>query len=123
MVDPLAAITGILVLATIAEAIVEHIFAPIVDAKDPNDSSRAERGDPEPEPDRVLDWPALALRYVSVLIGVALCILYRVDLLAYFDLVSPWPITGWIITGILIGRGSNFIHDFATRWLTKPPYE
>ena len=53
----------------------------------------------------------------------ALCILYRVDLLACFDLVSPWPFAGWIITGLLIGRGSNFIHDFATRWLTRPPYE
>ena len=115
MKDPIAALTGILVLATIAEAIVEHIFAPILDARDPTDM--------EPEPARVLDWPALALRYVSVLIGVALCILYQVDLLAYFDLVSPWPFVGWIITGLLIGRGSNFIHDFATRWLTRPPYE
>ena len=123
MVDPLAAITGILVLATIAEALVEHIFAPILDARNPNDSSRAERGDPDPEPAQALDWPALALRYVAALLGVGLCIVYRIDLLAYFDLVSPWPWVGWIITGLLIGRGSNFIHDFATRWLTRPPYE
>ena len=112
MQDPIAALTGILVLATIAEAIVEHIFAPILDARDPNEM--------EPEPVQVLNWKALALRYVSVLIGVGLCLLYQVDLLAYFDLVSPWPFAGWIITGILIGRGANFIHDFATRWLTKP---
>jgi hypothetical protein len=122
MKDPLAALTGILVLATIAEAIVEHIFAPIVDAQDPAAEQPAP-DDMEPEPARVLDWPALALRYVSVLIGVALCIVYRVDLLAYFNLISPWPIAGWIIIGLLIGRGSNFIHDFATRWLTKSPYD
>ena len=122
MKDPIAALTGILVLATIAEAIVEHIFAPIVDARDPA-AEQPTPDDMEPELARVLDWPALALRYVSVLIGVALCILYQIDLLAHFDLVSPWPFVGWIITGLLIGRGSNFIHDFATRWLTRPPYE
>jgi len=27
------------------------------------------------------------------------------------------------VTGVLIERGSNFIHDFATRWLTKPPFD
>ena len=112
MQEPVTAVTAILVLATIAEAIVEHIFAPVLDAQDPNSM--------EPEPARVLDWPALALRYVSVLIGVALCIVYRVDLLAYFNLTSPWPWVGWLITGILIGRGSNFIHDFASRWLSVP---
>ncbi len=114
MQDPIAAVTGILILATIAEALVEHIFAPILDARDPNDM--------EPEPATVLDWKALALRYVSVLIGVALCIVYQVDLLLYFDLIPPWPWIGSLITGILIGRGSNFIHDFATRWLTRPAY-
>ena len=42
--------------------------------------------------------------------------------LALFDLTSPWPWAGWVVTGILIGRGSNFVHDFASRWLAKPPY-
>ena len=115
MNDQLAAITGIFVLATIAEALIEHIFAPILDARDPDNMS--------PEPDQVLNWKALALRYVAALLGVALCVLYQVDLLVYFDLVSPWPWVGYIITGLLIGRGSNFIHDFATRWLTRPPFD
>ena len=112
MHETFTAASSILFLSTIAEAIVEHIFAPILDAKDPDSTT--------PKPSRVLDWPALALRYVSVLIGVALCIVYQVDLLAYFGLASPWPWVGWLITGILIGRGSNFIHDFAGRWLAKP---
>jgi len=113
MNEPLAAITGILVLATIAEALVEHLFAPILDAKTPED----DKADP------ILGWKALALRYTAVLIGVALCIVYQADILLYFDLTSPWPWVGYLITGILIGRGSNFVHDFATRWLTRPPYE
>ena len=73
-----------------------------------------------PEPVTALDWKALALRYVSVLLGVALCIIYRVDLLLYFNLIPPWPWVGSLITGLLIGRGANFVHDFATRWLTVP---
>jgi hypothetical protein len=60
-------------------------------------------------------WPDLMDREKRVV--------YQVNLLAYFDLVSPWPFVGWIITGVLIGRRSNFIHDFATRWLTKPPFD
>ena len=113
MQEPLAAITGILVLATIAEALVEHLFAPLVDARAPDDTA----------PDAVLDWRALVLRYVSVFIGIVLCIVYRVDLLTYFDLSSPWPWFGYAITGMLIGRGSNFIHDFAGRWLAAPAFE
>ena len=110
MQDPLTQITGILVLATIAEALVEHLFAPLVDLRTAD----------EPDPAALLDWRALILRYISVFIGVLLCIVYRVDLLEFFKLASPWPWVGWVITGILIGRGSNFIHDFASRWLSKP---
>ena len=119
MPETFTAASSILILSAIAEAIVEHIFSPILDTRDP----AGEQPTPdtmEPEPARVLDWPALTLRYISVLIGVALCIVYQVDLLAYFNLQSPWPWVGWLITGVLIGRGSNFIHDFASRWLTKP---
>ena len=115
MQDPLTQITGILVLATIAEALVEHLFAPLVDLRDANTM--------EPQPGALLDWRALILRYISVFIGVLLCIVYRVDLLTTFDLSSPWPWFGYAITGILIGRGSNFIHDFAGRWLAVPEYE
>ena len=115
MTEPLAAITGILVLATIAEELVEYLFAPIMDAHGHNAM--------QPEPSGVLDWRGLALRYAAALIGIALCIVYQADLLVLFNLTSPWPWVGWVVTGILIGRGSNFIHDFATRWLTKPPFD
>jgi hypothetical protein len=110
MNESIAAVTGILVLATIAEALVEYLLAPIVEAKGPS-GSKSETAVP---------WRSLALRYCAALIGVALSVVYQVDLLAFFNLSSPWPWVGWVITGILIGRGSNFVHDFASRWLTKP---
>ena len=109
--EPLTAITGILALATIAEALVEHLFAPIVDA----------RSEGEPPPAGALNWRAIVLRYTSLFLSVLLAITYRADLLLLLNLTPPWPWVGWVITGLLIGRGSNFIHDFASRWLTYEP--
>lgn len=102
-----------MILASVSEALVEYLFAPIVD-------SAAKDEEAPPEPAGRLDWRGLVLRYLSVFIGIALCVTYRVDLLEFFDLASPWPWVGYLITGTLIGRGSNFVHDFAGRWLAKP---
>jgi len=113
MTEPLAAVTSILVLATVAEALVEHLFAPIIDA----------RGDDEIIPPSAWDWRAITLRYTSVLLSVLLTITYQADILLLLNLSPPWPWVGWVITGLLIGRGSNFIHDFATRWLTRSPLD
>lgn len=52
----------------------------------------------------ILKWAALAL-------GAALAIAYNVDLLAQFGLVSTIPFVGEIVTGVIIGRGSNYVHD------------
>ena len=107
--EPLTAITAILALATIAEALVEHLFAPIVDAR------------AETEPVDAWNWRPIVLRYTSLFLSVLLAITYRADLLLLLNLTPPWPWVGWVITGLLIGRGSNFIHDFASRWLTYEP--
>ena len=104
--------TAILVLAALAEALVEFLVAPIVD------STHA-----DPIPPDTLNWPPLALRYTAVAVGVALSLCYRTDLLQLFGLVPPLPWVGYIITGLVIGRGSNFVHDFAGRWLTQPPLD
>ena len=113
MTEPLAAVTSILVLATVAEALVEHLFAPIVDA----------RAEGETIPPSGWDWRPIVLRYTSLFLSVLLAITYRADLLLLLNLTPPWPWVGWVITGLLIGRGSNFIHDFATRWLTRSPLD
>lgn len=114
--DILAALTGILVLAGLSEALVEYLISPIVKA-------REEDKEPIPPGSAGLNWRDLVLRYTAAGVGVTLCVVYRADILVFFDLVSPWPWIGYVVTGILIGRGSNFVHDFASRWLTKPPYE
>jgi hypothetical protein len=118
--ESIAAITGILVLAALCEALVEYLLGPIAGplAEKRGDESRAQRGEHSH-----LDWRQLVLRYSAVLVGILLCFVYRVDLLGYFNLWSAWPWVGYLITGILIGRGSNFVHDFASRWLTRQAIE
>ena len=106
--NTVATVTAILILAAVAEALVEHLVRPIVDTVTK-----------ETPPDAGIDWRALALRYVAALLSVVLCFMYRADLLMLLDLAPPWPWVGYLITGLLVGRGSNFVHDFATRWLTS----
>jgi hypothetical protein len=118
----LAAATGILILATVVEALVEYflrpLFKPWVEGTPPVASLTAEEGQDPPKKtdDRVTDRD-LALRYTAALVGVVLCCVYAVDLLAVAGLVSPMPLVGYVVTGLLIGRGANFVHDFAARWM------
>ena len=103
--DTLETMTGILVLAALTEALVEYLFSPVIKTRAPD---RRTLG---------LAWRDLALRYTATAVGVLLCLAYRADLFLFFDLVPPWPWLGYVITGLLVGRGSNFVHDFASRWL------
>jgi hypothetical protein len=69
-------------------------------------------------------WPALEeaqpMRYVSLLVGLALAFAYQLDILyEAFGYVAIWPWVGMLITGLVIGRGSNYLHDFWSTYL-KP---
>ncbi|MGQ9600490.1 MAG: hypothetical protein ACUVWZ_13840 [Anaerolineae bacterium] len=87
-------IVTILVVAVVVESLTEYFVAPAIPEK-----------------------YKMYLPYAAALIAVFLCVAYRVDLLAAAGLVSPIPAVGWIVSGFLIGRGSNFVNDFADRWL------
>jgi hypothetical protein len=51
--------------------------------------------------------------------GVALCFLYQIDVVALVGLNPAWQPGAFIVTGLLIGRGSNFVHDFVKRYLAE----
>ena len=92
-----------LALAFITESMTEYIFAVWFDLA-------AKR------------WPVLVeiapLRYVAMLVGVGLAFAYQLDLLyAAFGVVAGAPYVGILITGLAIGRGANWLHDFASRYL------
>ena len=99
----IAALTGILILAALVEALMEHLIAPLADTVTPPDQEH---------------WRELGMRYLAALVAIALCFTYRADLFAILGIQSPWPWVGYLLTGLVIGRGANWVHDFAGRWLT-----
>lgn len=107
------ALAGIFVLAFLAETLTEYFLRPWIRPERPESENMAT--DEDLGVPRVL--PPLALRYAAAIIGMILAVIYRVDLLAMIGLTPLYPIVGYIITGLIVGRGSNFLHDFADRWL------
>jgi len=86
----LQTITGVFILAFFTEGLVEYLFA------------KKEVSQP-------------VLKYVALAIGIGLAIAYNVDLLAGVGMVSIVPVIGNIVSGIVIGRGSNYANDFVQK--------
>jgi len=70
------------------------------------------------------------LMYVAAGVGVFLALYWEIDLIAVIAngiaQMSGVPITwqvspvGQVLSGLVIGRGSNFLHDFLSKTLRKP---
>lgn len=53
------------------------------------------------------------LKYLAAAVGVVLCLAYQVDILHQLaGLVPIHPAIGQVLTGIVIGRGGNYLSDF-----------
>lgn len=63
------------------------------------------------------------LMYIALIVGVALAAVYRVDILASLGLVSPVPWVGFVISGLIIGRGSNYVNDIVSLYREFPKNE
>ena len=104
---PVLAILGVIFFAAfLIEALVEYLF-----------------GQPFEH------FPALKpyqwlLMYVSAAVGVAGAFIYQFDLLSILSsyLGAPLSVTwfGVLLTGLAIGRGSNFLHDAVAKFFVKP---
>lgn len=53
--------------------------------------------------------------YLSLLVGVALATIARADLLVILEITATPNPAGYILTGLIIGRGANFVHDALAR--------
>lgn len=87
-----------LVIAFIIEAVLEYVFGIWW----------------KPVPEQLRPRVLMA---VGLVFGIALCICYKLDLVAYigqqFGIAELKPtIIGQILTGALVGRGSEFLHSF-----------
>lgn len=48
---------------------------------------------------------------ISMIIGIIISLAYDLDLTSYFASSPKRPIIGYILTGVLISRGSNYLYD------------
>lgn len=55
----------------------------------------------------------------SIILGIVIAIIYKLDLPECFNLKSTVPYIGNILTGLLISRGSNYIYDLINT-ITSP---
>jgi hypothetical protein len=82
------ALIGIILLATLIEGTISYLFG------------NSEEGMSRP-------W----LKYVSLIFGVLVSVAYNLDLPAMTGLVSPFPYVGAVVSGLIIGRGANYVND------------
>jgi hypothetical protein len=102
----------VLILATLVEGIVEHLVKPLF-FPTPNEEETEE------DAELVHLRPAardVLLRYTAAIVGVLLCLAYQADLLALAGLSTAPPLVGYLVTGIVVGRGANYLHDLVSRW-------
>ena len=104
-IGPLAILGVILLLAFLVESLVEYLFGPIFD-KIPS-----------------LTKAKWTLMYIAMATGILGAVVYSFDLLYLLgQLLSvevPKTVYGIVITGMAIGRGSNYLHDILTKFFSK----
>jgi len=73
---------------------------------------------------RIQPYKADVLTYVGLVVGVLLSHYYQIDLIATttvlagsdFVIAASW--VGFTLTGLIVGRGSNAVHDFIANVLS-----
>ena len=79
-------ITTFIIVAILVEAIVENLK------------------------DVITDKPNIS-RISAILIAIIICILAKIDLFAIVGIYFEWQIVAYLLTGIIISRGANFVND------------
>lgn len=64
----------------------------------------------------IKDWLGL----LTLVFGVVVCLAYGADVLFALGLPAK-PIWGPVLTGLLAGGGSNYIHEFMEGWRSRAP--
>lgn len=87
-------LVAVLGLAFLAESLTEYFFA-----------------------DFLTGPRARYLKYISCLVGIGLAMLYQIDIMGpLLGLTPRWALPGQALTGVLLGRGANYIHDIYSRY-------
>jgi len=105
MSDVLLAFAPLILAAAIVEGVVEFVFSPAMEAMFPKDEEGNAR------------LRTLLLTFIAIVLGISIALDYGFGLLKTFNLPVKFPILDNILTGILIGRGSNFMHQFVSKFI------
>jgi hypothetical protein len=101
------ALTAAAFLALLVERLVEHYFGKLAEAL--YGAILKKVGGPG------LVKTSGVIPYVSGLLGLALCVFFKIDLvglaLTSLGWVTPSTWAGSALTGLLVGGGSNMVHD------------
>jgi hypothetical protein len=57
-------------------------------------------------------------KYLALIVGIGLAFAYNTDLISYITESEPTTV-GVVVTGVAIGRGSNFLNQFVSTYLNK----
>lgn len=87
-------VLGIIFVAAVLVEAVTNAIKPIWDAE--------KRG---------VSWPAL----VSLAVGMVVAFAADLDIAGAVGVAIEWPVVPQLITGIIIGRGANYVHDIVKR--------
>lgn len=87
-------ILGVLVLASFVEGMTEYTLGPVEGAKP-------------------------YIKYVALVFGIIVAVGYNIDILSSLGIATTKPFIGNIFSGLIIGRGSNYVNDFVSM-LKKP---
>lgn len=60
-------------------------------------------------------WKTAVTQVAAILLGMLLCGLTGADLFGVMGIVFRWPWLGYILTGVIISRGANYVSDFVKR--------
>ena len=102
----LAILAVIFLLAFLVESLVEYLFGQVFE-----------------HVPALVPW-SWCLMYIAAIVGVLGAFIYKFDLLFLLavylgvPLISSW--FGIALTGLAIGRGSNYLHDIVVKFFDKP---
>ncbi|MBI2304697.1 MAG: hypothetical protein HYU86_08140 [Chloroflexi bacterium] len=97
--EALTPLTVVLALAFLCESMTEYLFSDLI---------------------VVLGGEKRHLKYIAVAVGVGLSLAYGLDMMRVFLDISPrLPYLGEVLTGLILGRGANYVHDFYTSFLVS----
>lgn len=94
-----------LFMAGMVEGLVEFLIAPFLE---PLKKAKILEGQ--------IDWRVQILRMAALAMGLLVSFGFKVNILEFFGVTGGADWMGYLATGFILGRGSNYAHDIVGKW-------